>query len=466
MLTRNDTHIVLPKQHVGVEDAVRDFESLGLDLVTAPTGSHTVGSRSLFFFNTQNADASDVLALRDMAENGTGADILAISSESQREYRDLMQGHNWSGIWSAIVDDGNESVGYQGNFSESAVEFHGGLHQIRHFGGQRGSTVYNSTTHSFYYDPGDVLTATANATALPGAAPSAGFLHQRLPPPPERWVLRNLSSPQAPAFESSQTTYVDTGEFVDNLREDVFIDGQQNTYKKILKKAIRKGDIAPQGFSKFRIQGMTKALGIAGVVIIWDTWGDAVVAYRQGEFVYMALLILDGLVDVAEITYTIVRMTKLSPLSKALGIATFAVGLLFGAYLIAKAFEADTALETEFFLIQGFIVIGESAVLLIPFGVLVQLVTLGVTWILAKLGILPGPMGIVELFATLYYWSNGCTTPGERIERLEEIQGHLDEISPWLEETLNAHAERGELAFFVGGLSLVSEARELADGKC
>ncbi len=60
----------------------------------------------------------------------------------------------------------------------------------------------------------------------------------------------------------------------------------------------------------------------------------------------------------------------------------------------------------------------------------------------------------------------GCRTPEERAEEIEEIQGHLEDISAWLRETFRAHAEAGEIALFAGDISLVSEAQALAENAC
>ncbi|MFQ5910830.1 MAG: hypothetical protein ACE5IJ_08960, partial [Thermoplasmata archaeon] len=461
-IAKYDNHIILPKEYVTVEEAVSAFTNLSLDLVASPTQGHANASRTLFFYNVRNADEADNQTLADMAENGSGADILIISAESQREIGMTMEPLNWSGVWSKTVDDTNQTEDYNGSYFEGDSELHDGVRQIRIHGGRGGREVY--ANGSFYYDPGDVLVATSNASALPVGV-SEGFLHQRLPPPEERWVFRNLSTPQGSVYESVSTTYIGDEELIENVKVDFSVERNTLQYETILKNSDNVDDVLPKK-SLRKIRGIKVALGVLGVIVVWDTYNDAAVAHQQGEDIYAAIIILDGLVDVYQISYTIYRISKLAPIPPAVSKATVAIGILYYSYFMYKATQADTALEAEFYVMQATIYLGDFILLAVPGGGILQMAILGTTWVLYKLGFLSRSYTFTSGIMSLMYWLNGCDVPEDRMDQLQEIQDKLEKISDWLDDQIQSHVDNGEIAFFVGGISLVAEAEELAEGGC
>jgi hypothetical protein len=465
MVAKYDTHIVLPKEHIAVEDALNDFNDLSLDLVSSPTGEHSVPSGTLFFYNSRNADQSDLQTVVSMAENGTGADILVISSKSQYENANIIDGLSWSGVWSTVLDDGDLVEDYPGNYSEGGIELVSGIKQLTDFVGRPGRDVYNSTTGAFYYDPGDVLVATSNSSALPGGVSSEGFLFERLPPPEEMWIFQNLSSSQEPLFESIKLSY---RKLVDNVQSSLSgfgVEYKVHKYNNILKKSGNVDDVLPEKSLK-KIKGIRRGLGIAGAFIVWQTYGDASMAYRDGDKILMAIVILDGLVSVLDITFVVMKISKLTKVVRVLSVATIVIGILFAGYFVYQATQAQTALEVEFYMNQAAIYLADYIILAIPGGAILQLIVILVTFILKLLHVIDETHTFASGVAAIYYWLKGCSTPTKRLGELQDMIDDIEEASDWLGERITEHSDNGEIAFFVGGLSLTEDAQDLASGEC
>lgn len=464
-----ESHLVLPGPAVPVEDAVQDFEALGLDLETGPTGSYPVASGTLLFFNTRTASVVDWQTLANLAENGTGADILVLTAPSPRHISSVLNQYNWSGWWSPYADDATRTGEYLGNYSESRKELRSGIERLPTFPFGRGHTQWNVTTNSFQFVPGTALRATGNVSALPGPTAPEEFLFASLPPVRERWTIQSLDLPIGTLYETMETRYFFEEEVRENVLHTFSVSRQQYKYQTVLKKYDNVDDLTRADLSSKdakRIRGIKIALGIAGVLIVWDTYRDAAVAYRNNDTILFALIVLEGVTTVAEITFTIVKIQRLAALPRVLAIIGVIIGVLFAAYFIYKATQANTGLEAEFYFTTAVVFLADAIIAASVYGAVAQVVVLGVTWVLHKFGVLPQAYTISGLVVALVYWWNGCGTPSERAEELEEIQGHLDDIGDWLEATLTSHADRGEIAYFIGGISLVKDAQDLADGGC
>lgn len=444
VVTKRHPHIILPKEHVSLEQAVGDFDSLALDLVSTATRQYTVGSRNLFFYNSRKATETDYQTIVDMAENGTGADILVISAISDQRISSIMEPLNWSGVWSVVVDNTEKNSSYLGNYSRGGTEQHIGMERINSFIGE------------------DILVATANASALPGGSASGVFLHRRLPSREETWTIRNQSTPSQSIYESIRVLHKmlrDYGESLpskSDLYNIVSVDAEFSTvtYRKV---SDRLEDVVPSR----SVEATRIGLGFQAAVVVQLTEGEVFFAYPEGEFVYFGRIgIYEG--PVTQMIGKVEFGAMFFPPRLHFGVG-FAVGVIIVAHYLAKA-DQSTGLEREYYRDRAIatgidvIIITLAWFFLGPVGlglvILANIVTYAITYVLSDLGLLPGPMTFGGLCVYLSYILRGEDTPEEKMEKKNE---DLDHIEDWLLDRIAEHAEKGEIAFFVGGLSLLEE---------
>lgn len=462
---RFHTHTVLSKEYIDLANATALFDTLSLDLVTGASGEYTVNMNSLFFYNTRTATAVDHELLINLALTGLGVDILVLAANSSREVAEIMDSLDWSGLWSAVVEDFNQTDTYQGNLAERAVEVYGGVRQLKPFVSRPGRTVF--ANGSFYYDPGEIYAATGNATALPGGTAPEEFLFDPLPPLSEVWVMRNVSTPEATAYESSEIRLLATGESAGSVAEASGLKFTEFQYERFLKRVKVIDEALPRGADRAKLRGFKIGLGISAALVVWDGSRDAVVAYQSGDDLYLAIIILDSVQSLADITFTFAQIQKLAPIARGVRAAGIVVQALFVGYFLYKASQATTELEREYYVSQAAVWAVETVLLYtVPYYWVIFLTVFVITTVVSFFGLEPGPTGPVGLVLAVIYRLFGCRTPEERAEEIEEIQGQLEEITDWLRDRFAAHAEAGELALFAGEISLVSEAQALAEDAC
>ncbi|MFQ5883951.1 MAG: hypothetical protein ACE5IO_02495, partial [Thermoplasmata archaeon] len=413
-------------------------------VLSSPTQEHTVPLGSLFFYNTRNAGEADYRTLVDMAENGTGADILVISAGSDGELSAIMEPLNWSGVWSVVVNDVDQNQSYLGNYSQRGIELHIGMQAIG----------------NFLRD--DDFVAVTNASALPGGVASEVFLHSRIIPRENVWTFKNLSTPSQNVYESTQFIYNTLRGYQQSILGRSWwyniatVDAEFSTFtdRRI---SSRINDVVPSG----SIEAARIGLGFQGAVMVQLTEGEVFFAYPTGDYVNFGKIgIYEGPVTQMIGDVSFASMFLPPQLHPGVGVV---VGIVVVAHYLSMA-DQSSGLEREYY--YGLVaattidvtIVTLAAIFLTPLGaflvIAANVVWYGITWLASQLGFLSGPMTIGGTVVALWYWARGEDTPEEKMKKKQE---KLDDIQDWLGNRIAEHVAKGEIAFFVGGLSFLEE---------
>ncbi len=450
---RYHVHTIMSQQDVPIELAVSDFESLALNLSSGATGTYSVGPRSLLFYNARTAAPENGTLLSDVASTGIGADVLVVAGASDQEVIDITGPLTWSGVWSSVVDDGEVTEEYLGNYTTRYTEVLRGHKQIRPFIGAEGRDV--RVNGSFYYDPGDVIEATGVATALPGVV-SDEMLFAGLPAPLEIWTLTNRSFQVRSVFESMQTLRT-PGEF---RIEGTLADIMQFTAAGVTFSATRKVFEAVDEMVGLppHLDVVRQFLAFPESVVVSYTFDEIAISYRDGDTAYTA--VLEGAAK--EIVFQSIplafeiRQKGLKGGLKSWGAGDIALGLVEMSYFAYLAFfQSQYEVQRIYYLERAMAAGIDALVWGIPFGAVLQLFTYAVTWVLYKAGLISKPGFLSDFIVDVFIGDQTA----EDLEKCEDALDRLDRTIGWLETTLQEHHDQGELALFAGDISLVHDAR-------
>lgn len=449
---RYHVHTVMSQQDVPLETAVSDFQGLALNLSSGATGTYPVGPRSLFFYNARTAGADDLTFLESVATTGAGVDVLVLAGASDQEIVDLTGPLNWSGVWSSVVDDGEITEEYLGNYTHGYTEVLRGHKQVRPFVGAEGRQVY--ANGSFYFEPGDVIEATGVATALPGIVPEE-VLYAGLPAPLEVWTLMNRTFGARTVFETVQTISP-PGEFqIEGTLADITqfsaAGGTFLSIRKVFESVDEMVGLPPQ------LDGARRFLARPEAVVVSLSSQELAISYREGDTAYSVVLGPDAKEALFETTELAIAIRKKGLVGAVRGwsIHQLAEGYIKAGYFVYLATQAQYEVQRVYYLERAVASLIDAAVWAMPFGFVLQFFTYAVTWVLYKFGLVSAPSFLSDLIIDAFIGDQTA----EELEKCQDALDRLDRTVSWLETTLREHQARGEIAVFAGDISLASDAR-------